>query len=61
MGKMKGLRIFMAEDICNRTCLMDIDRAFVLADELWDRAMINKDPQAQEALNRFVKRWQKGE
>ena len=57
MGKMKDLQIFIAEEICKENPLVDIDKAFVIANEIWDKAMIKKDITAKHQLNKYVRRW----
>ena len=59
MGRMKDIRLFIAEEIEQALICKDLDYAFVLADELWDEAMRKKDPRAIEQLNRFVSKWER--
>ena len=59
MGRMKDIRLFIAEEIEQALVYKDLDVAFVLADELWDKAMKEKDPRAIEQLNRFVSKWER--
>ena len=57
MGKMKDLQIFIAEEICKENPLVDLDKAFVIANEIWDNAMIKKDITAKHQLNKYVRKW----
>ena len=59
MGRMKDIRLFIAEEIESALIYKDLDVAFVMADELWDEAMRKKDPRAIEQLNRFVSKWER--
>lgn len=57
MGRIKDLQIFIAEEICNENPLVDLDKAFVIANEIWDNAMIKKDITAKHQLNKYVRKW----
>lgn len=57
MGRMKDLQIFIAEEICKENPLVDLDKAFVIANEIWDNAMIKKDITAKHQLNKYVRKW----
>ena len=59
MGRVKELRLFIAEEIEQALIYKDLDVAFVMADELWDEAFKDKDPRAIEKINRFVRKWEK--
>lgn len=58
MGKVKQLRLFIVEEICKEHPLVDIDKAYVMADALWDEAMIEKRPRSQRLLNKYIKKFQ---
>lgn len=58
MGQIKNVRLFIAEKICKERRVIDIDKAFVLADELWDEALREKNPKAKEKLNRYIREFQ---
>lgn len=58
MGRVKDFRLFMAEDIERKyKGLIDIDKAFVIADDLWDRAMQGRDKRAANRLNYYVTKY----
>lgn len=59
MGRMKDLRLFIAEDIVNRSEVLDLEVGFIIADVLWDDAMVWKEQAAIEELKEFIKRWEK--
>ncbi len=59
MGRMKDIRSFIAEEIMNEMPLVDIDAAYVMADELWDEALREHDLRALRKLNNYVKAWKK--
>lgn len=59
MGRMKDLRLFIAEDFVEKSNgLIDLDRGFVLADELWDNAC-KKNKKATVKLGKLVKKYKK--
>lgn len=58
MGRMKDFRQFIAEDLCAKDKTLDLDKAFVMADELWDKAT-KKNKKAQMKIGRYAKRFQK--
>ena len=58
MGQIKNVRLFIAERICKERRVIDIDKAFVLADELWDEALRKKNPKAKEKLNKYIREFQ---
>lgn len=58
MGRVKQLRLFIAEEICKEHHLVDIDKAFVIADALWDEAMIEKRPGSQRWLKNYIEKFQ---
>ena len=61
MGRMKDFRMFIAEDYVKKSGgLIDLDKGFVLADELWDRAC-KKDKKATMKLGKLVRRYRKRE
>lgn len=60
MARMKDLRDYIAEEIVKQSPLTDIDMAYVMVDELWDRAARQKDKKAITKLGKYVKAW-KGE
>lgn len=61
MARMKDFRMFIAEDFVKRgKGLIDLDRAFVAADELWDNAA-KGDEEAKRNLGRLAKEYRKRE
>ncbi len=60
MGRMKDLQLFIAEEIVSTRPLMDLDMAFVIANDLWDRAMIDKDKKAIDQIVDYIHKWEKG-
>lgn len=60
MARMKELRTFIAEEIVKQSPLTDIDMAYVMVDELWDRAAKKHDKKAITKLGKYVRAW-KGE
>lgn len=59
MGKVKDFRLFIAEDMCAKDETLDLDRAFVMADILWDKATVGKNKKAQAKIGRYAKRYMK--
>ena len=59
MARMKDIRSFIAEEIMNEMPLVDIDAAYVMADELWDEAVREHDLRALRKLNNYVRAWKK--
>lgn len=60
MGRMKDLQLFIAEDFVEQNKVLDLDQAFVMANSLWDRAMIDKDNKSIDQLLDYIHRWEKG-
>ena len=60
MGKMKSLRLFIAEDIAEQNKVLDLDEAFVLANSLWDKAVVDKDRKAIDQIVDYIHKWEKG-
>ena len=60
MGKVKDFRLFIAEDLCTKNKMLDLDKAFVMVDDLWDRAAVKKDVTAQVEIGKYVKRYREG-
>ena len=59
MSRMKDFRMFIAEDfVAKSNGLIDLDRGFVLADELWDAAC-KKNKKATVKLGKLVKKFRK--
>jgi hypothetical protein len=59
MGRMKDFRQFIAEDICEHNKVIDLDKAFVMADELWHDATVGKSKKAQNKIGTYVRRYRK--
>ena len=59
MGRVKDFRQFVAEEyVAKGEGLIDLDRGFVLADTLWDKAC-KKDKKATARLGRLVRKYKK--
>ena len=59
MARMKDFRTFIAEDFVTKSGgLIDIDKAFVMADELWDKAA-HKNKKATIKLGKLVEKYKR--
>lgn len=60
MSNTKDLRLFIAEDIAAKSGILDLDLGFLLAEVLWEDAMVYRDVRAIEELKDYIHRWSKG-
>ena len=58
MGRVKQLRLFIVEEICKEHPLVDIDKAYVMADALWDEALSGKNRRAKKRFDMYVREFQ---
>lgn len=57
MGKVKDFRLFIAEDLCAKNELVDLDEGFKMADELWKDATVRKNKKSQAKIGRYAKKY----
>lgn len=57
MGKVKDFRLFIAEDLCTKNELVDLDEGFKMADELWKDATVRKNKKSQAKIGRYAKKY----
>lgn len=56
MSRLKGFRDFIAEQFVSKSNgLIDLDKGYTMADELWDKASKGKDKKAQTELGKLAK------
>ena len=57
MSIMKDFRQFIAEDVCKKNNLEDLNEGFKAADKLWEDATVGKSKTAQKEIGVYAKKY----
>lgn len=60
MSDSRTFKQFVAEGIHKHSKVIDIDKAYVMAEELWYDATVKKDKRAQRNIGLFARKYREG-